>query len=303
MCQPVSGRVVLGKTRFPGLPPSSIIGASFHCAGCRTLDHPKLEALDRAAVAAALGGLAAAFSVEVLPECDSTNSRLLADPPPDDGRIPVLAADRQTAGRGRRGRVWQSWPGAGLTFSVLWRFAPGAPLPGGLSLVVGLAVARALEELGVEGVQLKWPNDVLVNGHKIAGILIELVSGRGQPLAAVIGVGINLRLPPEAAIESPLGVTDLARCLDATPPASRLLGLVLAQLHHFLGICAAAGFEGLRGAWQQRNAFAELPVRILGEVEPLAGICAGVDADGALLLQTPDGLRRVLSGDVSLRAG
>jgi BirA family biotin operon repressor/biotin-[acetyl-CoA-carboxylase] ligase len=199
--------------------------------------------------------------------------------------------------------VGQSWPGAGLTFSVLWRFAPGAPLPGGLSLVVGLAVARALEELGVEGVQLKWPNDVLVNGHKIAGILIELVSGRGQPLAAVIGVGINLRLPPEAAIESPLGVTDLARCLDATPPASRLLGLVLAQLHHFLGICAAAGFEGLRGAWQQRNAFAELPVRILGEAEPLAGICAGVDADGALLLQTPDGLRRVLSGDVSLRAG
>jgi biotin-(acetyl-CoA carboxylase) ligase len=144
----------------------------------------------------------------------------------------VLAADRQTAGRGRRGGV-AILAGAGLTFSVLWRFAPGAPLPGGLSLVVGLAVARALEELGVEGVQLKWPNDVLVNGHKIAGILIELVSGRGQPLAAVIGVGINLRLPPEAAIESPLGVTDLARCLDAPPPASRLLGLVLAQLHHF----------------------------------------------------------------------
>ena len=87
----------------------------------------------------------------------------------------------------------------------------------------------------------------------------------------------------------------------APPPASRLLGLVLAQLHHLLGICAAAGFEGLRGAWQQRNAFADLPVRILGEAEPLAGTCVGVDVDGALLLQTPDGLRRVLSGDVSLR--
>lgn len=265
------------------------------------MDPSKFEALDGAVVAAALGSLAPAFAVEVLPECDSTNSRLLADPPLDDGRVPVVAADRQTAGRGRRGRVWQSWPGAGLTFSVLWRFAPGAPVPPGLSLVVGLAVARTLEELGVEGVQLKWPNDVLVNGHKIAGVLIELVSGRGQPLAAVIGVGINLRLPPEAAIESPFGVTDLARCLEARPSASRLLGLVLAQLHHFLGICAATGFEGLRGAWQQRNAFADLPVRILGEAEPLAGICVGVDADGALLLQTPDGLRRVLSGDVSLR--
>ena len=76
------------------------------------MDHPNFEPLSRAEVAAALGSLADAFSVELLPECDSTNSRLLADPPPDDGRIPVLAADRQTAGRGRRGRVWQSWPGA-----------------------------------------------------------------------------------------------------------------------------------------------------------------------------------------------
>jgi len=117
----------------------------------------------------------------------------------------------------------------------------------------------------------------------------------------VIGVGINLRLPPEAAIESALGVTDLARCLDAPPAGSRLLGLVLAQLHRLLGICAEAGFEPLRGAWQQRNAFAELPVQILGEAEPLAGTCVGVDSDGALLLQTSEGLRRVLSGDVSLR--
>ncbi|WP_374239540.1 biotin--[acetyl-CoA-carboxylase] ligase [Zoogloea sp.] len=265
------------------------------------MDHPNFEPLSRAEVAAALGSLADAFSVELLPECDSTNSCLLADPPPDDGRIPVLAADRQTAGRGRRGRVWQSWPGAGLTFSLQWRFAPGGTVPPGLSLVVGLAVARTLEALGVEGVQLKWPNDVLVHGHKIAGILIELVSGRGRPSAAVIGVGINLRLPPEAAIESALGVTDLARCLDAPPAGSRLLGLVLAQLHRLLGICAEAGFEPLRGAWQQRNAFAELPVQILGEAEPLAGTCVGVDSDGALLLQTSEGLRRVLSGDVSLR--
>ena len=100
-------------------------------------------------MAAALGGLAAAFSVEVLPECDSTNSRLLADPPPDDGRIPVLAADRQTAGRGRRGRVWQSWPGAGLTFSVLWRFAPGAPLPGGLT-AIRLCTSWATEEAEID---------------------------------------------------------------------------------------------------------------------------------------------------------
>ena len=259
------------------------------------------EALDGGAVAVALGDLAGAFALEILPECDSTNSRLLESPPPDDGRIAVLAADRQTAGRGRRGRAWQSWPGAGLTFSVLWRFAPGGAVPAGLSLVVGLAVARTLEELGVEGVQLKWPNDVLIHGRKIAGILVELTSGRGRTSAAVIGIGINLRLPPEAAVEYPTGVTDLAACLTSPPSPSRLLGLLLVQLSGLLDLYAAAGFTALRGAWQQRNAFAHLPVRIVGEGEALAGTCIGVDDDGALLLRTPTGLSRVLSGEVSLR--
>ena len=174
-------------------------------------------------------------------------------------------------------------------------------MPAGLSLVVGLAVARTLEELGVEGVALKWPNDVLIQGKKLAGILVELSSGRERGLAAVIGIGINLRMPADAAVDSPMGVTDLASCLASPPSPSRLLGLVLAQLQLFLEIYAAAGFAALRGAWQQRNAFADLPVRILGEAHELTGICVGVDDDGALLLQTAEGLRRVLSGDVSLR--
>jgi BirA family biotin operon repressor/biotin-[acetyl-CoA-carboxylase] ligase len=265
------------------------------------VDRSNYEALDGAAVAAALGELATSFSLVLLPECDSTNSRLLADPPPDDGLIHVLATDLQTAGRGRRGRVWQSWPGAGLTFSALWRFAPGAPVPAGLSLVAGLAVARALEELGVEGVQLKWPNDVLIHGKKLAGILVELIPGRGRTPAAVVGIGINLHLPPDAGVEYPTGVTDLAHCLAVPPGSNQLLGRVLAQLYRLFDLYAAAGFTALRGAWQQRNAFADLPVRIVGEAEELTGVCAGVDEDGALLLQTQGGLRRVLSGEVSLR--
>jgi len=252
-------------------------------------------------VAKALGALAGAFALEILPECDSTNSRLLDNPPPDDGRVHVLAADRQTAGRGRRGRVWQSWPGAGLTFSVLWRFAPAAHVPAGLSLVVGLAVARTLEELGVEGVALKWPNDVLIQGKKLGGILVELSSGRGRGLAAVIGIGINLRVPADAAVDSPTGVTDLASCLASPPGPSRLLGLLLAELQRFLEIYASAGFTALRGAWQQRNAFADLPVRIVSDDDIRTGICAGVDDDGALLLRTDTGMQRILAGDVSLR--
>lgn len=252
-------------------------------------------------VAAVLGELAGRFSLAALPECDSTNSRLMETPVDDDGRIAVLAADRQTAGRGRRGRSWLSWPGAGLTFSLRWHFTPAPHMPAGLSLVVGLAVARTLEELGVEGVQLKWPNDVLIHGKKLAGILVELSSSRGRPPAAVIGIGLNLRLPADAQVESATGVTDLAACLASPPGPSRLLGLLLAQLHHLLDLYAAAGFTALRAAWQQRNAFADLPVLILGETHEIAGTCAGVDDDGALLLDTTEGRRRVLSGEVSLR--
>lgn len=265
------------------------------------MDRSDFEALDAGAVVAALEGRAGGFALEIVPECDSTSSRLLETLPPDDGRIHVLAADRQTAGRGRRGRMWQSWPGAGLTFSALWRFAPSSLVPAGLSLVVGLAVARTLEDLGVEGVQLKWPNDVLIHGKKIAGILVELNSGRGRAPAAVIGIGINLNLPTGATVDYATGVTDLASCLAAPPGPNRLLAQVLVQLQTLLDVYVVAGFGALRGAWLQRNAFADLPVRIVGEALELAGTCAGVDEDGALLLLTSAGMQRVLSGEVSLR--
>lgn len=250
----------------------------------------------------ALGALAGDFAIDWVAECASTNSLLVDAPPHDDGRIHVVVADRQTAGRGRRGRQWLSWDDASLTFSALWRFVPGAPAPAGLSLVVGLALARALEELGAQGVQLKWPNDVLVHGDKLAGILIDLLPGRGRPPAAVIGIGLNLRLPADADIPGQTGVTDLARALEAAPPArAAILAAILGELHRLLDTYSNAGFPALREAWMQRNAFAELPVRIAGESETLHGICAGVDEDGALLLRTDAGLQRILAGDVSLR--
>jgi BirA family biotin operon repressor/biotin-[acetyl-CoA-carboxylase] ligase len=255
-----------------------------------------------AELASALGPLAQCFAIEWVSECPSTNSALLDTPPTDDGRTHVLVADRQTAGRGRRGRQWLSWDGASLTFSTLWRFAPGAPAPAGLSLVAGLALARALEQLGVQGVQLKWPNDVLVHGNKLAGILIDLLPARGRPPAAVIGIGLNLRLPAQHDIPNQAGVTDLAQTLEGAPPAPAVvLAAILAELHRLLETYAAAGFPALRGAWQQRNAFADLPVRIVSDQDIRSGTCTGVDDDGALLLRTDSGVERILAGDVSLR--
>lgn len=252
-------------------------------------------------IAAALGDLAGHFALRCVARCESTNSDLMAAPPADDDRVHVLVADEQTAGRGRRGRNWLSWNGGSLTFSSLWRFAPGAPVPAGLSLVAGLAVTRALEQLGLQGVQLKWPNDVLVHGNKLAGILVELLPGRGRTPAAVIGIGLNLHIPAGVSVPDQPGVTDLQRELGSHPGRDALAGAILRELHALLRLYASAGFVALRGAWQQRNAFADLPVRVFGEDNEIVGTCTGVDEDGALLIRTDDGVRRILSGEVSLR--
>ncbi|MFN4148820.1 MAG: biotin--[acetyl-CoA-carboxylase] ligase, partial [Rhodocyclaceae bacterium] len=147
--------------------------------------------LDLTAIVQALGSEACRFDVELLPECASTNALLLARAEAGAPSGTVVIAETQTAGRGRRGRAWHSTPGDSLTFSLLWRFAP-ATLPLGLSLATGVAVTNALKKIGAGDTALKWPNDILKDGRKLAGILVELVPN--VPHAAVIGIGLNLRL-------------------------------------------------------------------------------------------------------------
>lgn len=262
--------------------------------------HPYFSLADQAGIQHALGPRAERFAVEVVPECGSTNSVLMAHTPADDGRTHVLVALRQTGGRGRRGRAWESWQGTSLTFSSLWWFDPGAPVPAGLSLVVGLAVARMVESLGVEEVRLKWPNDVLIHGDKLAGILVELLPGRGPTPAAVVGIGVNLALPDHDAARHG-GFAALADHLPAVPDVNEILARLLLALDDAFSEYARNGFLVLRDEWQRRNAHAGLPVVISGEGLRLEGVCAGVDQDGALLLEQADGLRRVLSGELSLR--
>ncbi len=262
------------------------------------------EALSIAAVADALGNLACRFDVDVLTECDSTNARLLALAESGAPSGSVIAALHQTAGRGRRGRNWFSAPGDSLTFSLLWRLPPEAPISG-LSLAVGLALTCALEDLGITGVSLKWPNDLLLHGRKLAGVLIELVPGASPP-AAVIGIGVNLRRPqgmPEDLCRTAAALIDAEIDTDFLLPAtSELLARLLATLHETLISFAASGFPAFREAWQKRHAFNDCAVQLLGDFsEPLAGICRGVDLGGALLLDTGEGRQRIISGEVSLR--
>jgi BirA family transcriptional regulator, biotin operon repressor / biotin---[acetyl-CoA-carboxylase] ligase len=242
---------------------------------------------DLSALAQALGADARRFDAELLPVCASTNAVLLARAEAGAPSGSVVIAEFQTA--------WLSAPGDSLTFSLLWRFAPGT-LPLGLSLAVGLAVANALTKLGAGRTALKWPNDVLKDDKKLAGILIELVPG--QTHAAVIGIGLNLRLP--AAL--PAEVRDTAAALDLPVDINGLLATLLVELRTVLETFATTGFAGLRAEWTARHAHQDVPVRLLSDfAPPRDGICRGVDVDGALLLETAGHIDRILSGEISLR--
>lgn len=242
------------------------------------------------------------FDVDALDECDSTSSELMrrADRGAPSGT--VVVADRQLAGRGRRGRSWLSSPESSLTFSVLWRFSGPATRLAGLSLAVGIAVARALESLGAESVCLKWPNDVLLRRGatfaKLAGILIELSSDR-RGTQAIVGIGLNLSKPTD---ELPQPVSGLTEALAALPERHDVLASILRELARILDAFAVDGFSGLKSEWQLRHAWQDQSVRLVGDGEPeRSGRCVGVDDDGALLLASDDGVERILAGDVSLR--
>jgi BirA family biotin operon repressor/biotin-[acetyl-CoA-carboxylase] ligase len=272
--------------------------------------------LNVAQIAAALddlrSGLARHFDVDVLPECDSSNSQLLARAETGAASGSVIVAQYQTAGRGRRGRDWHSAPDDSLCFSLLWRFSPQTSLAG-LSLAVGVALARALESLGASGIGLKWPNDLLFKDRKLAGILIELSStARHQPtnrpgIAAVIGIGLNLRRPTNLPVE----LHAQTAALDEIGPLTdfpirgephQMLAHLLAHLFDVLNVFAHQGFSALRNDWLQRHAWQGRNVRLLTDhAEPLEGLCLGVDGDGALLLETAGGQQRIISGEVSLR--
>jgi len=254
--------------------------------------------LDLAAIIRALGDEARRFDIDILPVCDSTNAVLLARAEAGAPAGTVVVAHEQTAGRGRRGRRWLCAPGDSLSFSLLWRFAPGSA-PAGLSLAAGLAVAQAIEKVGGGGtaaIRLKWPNDLLKEGRKLGGMLVELLPGAAH--AAVIGVGLNLRLP----VGMPHELSAQSAGLDQAVDPNHLLAAILTALRATLEIFAEQGFAPLRPAWVERHAFQDAPVRLLSDFAPArTGICRGVDADGALLFEEAGRIERIFSGEISLR--
>jgi len=241
--------------------------------------------------------------VDALDSCTSTNALLLERANQAAPAGTVLVSDRQTAGRGRRGRSWNSSPEDSLTFSLLWRWPASPARLAGLSLAVGLALARGLEALGFAEVGLKWPNDLYLSGHrgeaKLGGILVELAADR-RGIQVVIGIGLNLRAPAPEQLEQP--AAGLAQ-LGPLPERHLLLATLLTHLMATLDAFEPQGFAPLQPEWQRRHIWQGRPVRLLEEGQVLAeGRCLGADAEGSLLLETRAGIQRFLAGDVSLRA-
>lgn len=228
------------------------------------------------------------IDLQVLAECDSTNLQLQHRARSGAPAGTLLLTQHQTAGRGRRGRSWYQ-EGQSLAFSLLWRLPPSTN-PSGLSLAVGVAVAEAL---GPQA-QLKWPNDILCDGRKLAGILIESAG----PHTYVIGIGINLGsldgLPGELGHSA-------ASVADAAP--LEVLARVIDRLVEVLDSFAVHGFAAVHTRWQNRHAYQDLAVSLYAETDspPLQGVCRGVDQNGSLLIETATCLQTIASGDVSLR--
>lgn len=237
-------------------------------------------------------------------ETDSTNAQLLARAAPAPGRFDFMTAEFQAAGRGRRGRSWLAPPGGAVCLSWSWSFEALSPAMGALSLAIGVAALRALRSLGVQDVQLKWPNDLVTAGGKLGGILIEMRTEAGGPVHVVIGIGLNLALPgPLRATLADMGTAAADLSSLAAPPPARA-AVVAALLREGIGAArefAVRGFSPFLGEYQAADALRDRPVSLQGSGPVQGGVARGVDADGALRVEHRGELHRIIAGEVSVR--
>lgn len=244
--------------------------------------------------------------LEVLETVDSTNLELLrqtqAQAATSGGRVCV--AEAQSGGRGRRGRGWVATPYRNILLSIAWRFDAGSALIGGLSLAAGVAVLRALRAQGVDGAGLKWPNDIVWEGRKLAGLLIDVRGESAGPMLVVVGLGLNVQLAARdrARIDQPC--VDLTEVCGQTLDRNRLAAQLVRELGLALREFERAGFAAFRDEWQRHHYYSNTRVILTrADASTLYGTVAGVDNQGALLLRDARGqVQTFHSGEISMRS-
>ncbi|TKB45491.1 bifunctional biotin--[acetyl-CoA-carboxylase] ligase/biotin operon repressor BirA [Thalassotalea mangrovi] len=239
--------------------------------------------------------------VEVHTIIDSTNSYLMRRLPNQVINGQACVAEYQSAGRGRRGKNWVSPFASHLYLSMYYSLEQGVAAAMGLSVVIGLAVADVLEKHYRVSAQLKWPNDIYINGQKIAGILVEL---EGQPTEAghsVIGLGLNIQMPQALATSIDQPWTDLAQHVSTPIDRNLLVAQLITQFNRRLAQHQQFGLNPMLSDWLRRDVFLNQAVEIISGSQTNRGICRGINASGALLLEVDGKVKPIYGGEVSLR--
>lgn len=296
----------LQKLESLGLSIESIKGTGYRVAG-------GFELLDSELMLSQIDSLATAqiANLEIFKSIDSTNkyAREKAETQPSSGS--VILAEQQTAGRGRRGKTWVSPFAANIYLSIVWDFEQGAQALEGLSLAVGVAVKRALNARGVESVQLKWPNDIYVDGQKLGGILLEMIGDPAGHCSVIIGVGINVAMPEDQAAAIDQDWTDVKTQMQLQQGGDKgairfsknhLASALISEIVLLLSDFQSQGFSCYRDEWQGADAFYGKQAAITTPKQSISGIVRGVDPNGALRLELDNGkIETFIGGELSLR--
>lgn len=236
-------------------------------------------------------------SIQIFDEIDSTNSESIRQIQSGNTENRVVVASSQTAGRGRRGRQWLSPKNSGIYMSVTRRFSLDANALQSLSLVTAISMLEALQELGAQGLQLKWPNDVLFESKKLAGILLELQQKEASRFV-VFGIGVNIELSVDSINSIDRPVTDLHSIIEDVPSRTILLAALLNHLCRNLGEYESSGFSSFEERWNSLDCYHMTDIEIQNGETRLLGKSLGVDAGGSLLLQTAQGIKSINGGEV-----
>ena len=262
-----------------------------------------LELLDLERIRAQLSPDAVGYleSIHLLSSTPSTNGCAARDLPRDSGRARVWLSEHQSAGRGRRGRQWVSTFGENLYFTMAWRFDLPMTELAGLSLVTGVVVAEVLAEMGLSGHRLKWPNDVLVDGRKLSGILVEVSGEADGPATAALGVGINFRLSEDQGRQIEQPWTDLARECGESLSRNHMAGVMIDRLIHACWQFSQERLTPFLDRWRSFDGLSGRAVRISRGSQTVDGVYRGIAPSGALVLENDNGRREYHAGEVSLR--
>ena len=287
----------LQKLESMGLQLESIKGTGYRLAA-------GFELLDRGVILSALKQRKSAIPrhLEIFQSIDSTNKYAKEQAEQREFSCSVVMAEQQSSGRGRRGKTWVSPFAANIYMSIVWDFQQGAQSLEGLSLGVGVAVRRALIEIGLTDVKLKWPNDIYVDQKKLGGILLEMIGDPAGDCSVVIGIGINVSMSDTAAGQIDQAWTDVQTQASAAVSRNQLGAAVIAHCFDLLGDFQRVGFQAYRDEWQSADAFAGMSAKVVTPKESIEGRILGVDTRGALEMELANGqVEQFIGGELSLR--